>query len=406
MIRTPLTFINADMGVGSVDTLRVAGGYISSVGGSPQAGDRVIDLRGDRLLPGLINAHDHLQLNSLRPLNFDRRYAHVRDWIADINALRRTDDDFEASIAVSRDERLLIGGVKNLLSGVTTVAHHDPLYPSLVDPDFPTRVVTAYGWSHSLYIDGEARVRAAYRETPADRPWIIHAAEGINAEAANEFERLEALGCLGPNTLIVHGIALDAGQRLRLAAAGAGLIWCPSSNLRLFGRSAEVHELIARGLVGLGTDSRLSGDTDLLEELHVAAELGGIDARTLEAIATRVGARLLRLPDRGRLEAGALADLLILPRGASVSNVTRSEVCLVMLGGRFRYGDGAYARAVDPGADFIDVRVDGREKVLDLRIADLLAAAAANEPGVDLPNAVRPIAAATAGKSSRPSGPP
>jgi hypothetical protein len=43
---------------------------------------------------------------------------------------------------VPREERLLIGGVKNLLSGVTTVAHHDPLYSCLQEATFPVRVVT------------------------------------------------------------------------------------------------------------------------------------------------------------------------------------------------------------------------------------------------------------------------
>ena len=59
-----LTFINARMGVGAT-TLRILGTHIVALGAAAELGDRVIDLQGDRLLPGLINAHDHLQLNSL-----------------------------------------------------------------------------------------------------------------------------------------------------------------------------------------------------------------------------------------------------------------------------------------------------------------------------------------------------
>ena len=75
-----VTFINADLGAGAPSTLRVAGTRITALGDEPPSGDRVVDLRGARMLPGLINAHDHLQLNSLPRPEFSKRYRHVRDW--------------------------------------------------------------------------------------------------------------------------------------------------------------------------------------------------------------------------------------------------------------------------------------------------------------------------------------
>ena len=42
------------------------------------------------------------------------------------------------------------GGLKNLLSGVTTVAHHNAFSGAVFTPDFPVRVVERYGWAHSL----------------------------------------------------------------------------------------------------------------------------------------------------------------------------------------------------------------------------------------------------------------
>ncbi len=152
-----ITFINAAPGVGEPGSLRIAGARIAALGEAPAPGDAVVDLQGDRLLPGLINAHDHLQLNSLRYPQTGTRYRHVREWMADINARRQTDPEFESSIAAARDERLLIGGLKNLLSGVTTVAHHDPLYPFLSNALFPTGVVGRFGWSHSLYVGRRGR---------------------------------------------------------------------------------------------------------------------------------------------------------------------------------------------------------------------------------------------------------
>jgi cytosine/adenosine deaminase-related metal-dependent hydrolase len=379
-----LTFINAQMGSGAT-TLRILGSRIVALGEAAQSGDRVVDLQGDRLLPGLINAHDHLQLNSLPCLEFAPHYRNVRQWIEDINTRRRSDPAFEASVAISRAERLAVGGVKNLLSGVTTVAHHDPMYPFLSDPLYPTKVVADYGWSHSLYIDGEEKVRSAYRNTPGEWPWIIHAAEGLDEEAAHEFERLDALGCLGSNTLIVHGVALDHEQRRRLDRVAAGLIWCPSSNLRLFGRTAEVDYLIARGRVALGSDSRLSGARDLLDELGVAAKVGGLEDSALESLVTTDSARLLRLSDRGVLQAGARADILILPAGMRLSAATRADVRLVLLDGVVRYGDKDYAQRIAPASHWADVRVDGTSKILDRSIVGLLCNASVREDGLELP---------------------
>jgi cytosine/adenosine deaminase-related metal-dependent hydrolase len=386
-----VTFINAQFRGGRIGSLRVRGSRIAAIDADPQPAEAIIDLQGDRLLPGLINAHDHLQLNSLPAHDTPNFYRHARDWIAEVDARRRTDPRFEAGVSVARDERLLAGGIKNLLSGVTTVAHHDPLYPCLTDGAYPISVVRDYGWSHSLYIDGEQSVAESYRATPADWPWIMHAAEGQNEEAADEFERLDALGCLGANTLLVHGIALDQVQRSRLERAGAGLIWCPSSNMRLFGKTARVAELIARGRVALGTDSRLSGARDLLDELRLAARLSGLDESQLEGLVTHISASLLRIPDRGALRPGLRADLLVLAGETPLGHASRSHVRLVMIDGQMRYGDAEYVAHASAGHahastgnDWTPVQVDGVPKMLDGSVSRLLARASTAEPGLEM----------------------
>jgi cytosine/adenosine deaminase-related metal-dependent hydrolase len=381
-----VTFVNADIGSGTAASLRMAGSLIAAVGGGASAGDLVVDLRGDRLLPGLINAHDHLHFNTLPPLEATGQWRHAREWVSQVNLRRRTDPGFESHVAVALDERLLIGGVKNLLSGVTTVAHHDPLYPLLLGERFPTGVLTDYGWSHSLYIDGDEQVRNAYLRTPPDRPWIIHLAEGVDEEAAGEFDRLDALGCLGANTLIVHGIALGPAQRMRLEDAAAGLIWCPSSNSRLFGRTAEVGELIRRGRVALGTDSRFTGSQDLLCELRAAREACVLGADTLESLVTRDAAALLRLADRGALRIGARADLLVLPDGMALPDASRADVRLVVLGGRALYADADYARLLAPAAHWAAVCVDGKPKMLERGLVAALSAASVGEAGLEISN--------------------
>jgi cytosine/adenosine deaminase-related metal-dependent hydrolase len=395
-----VTFVNADIGGGTAAALRIAGSRIDALGGGAGAdagagagaalgagagvGDLVVDLRGDRLLPGLINAHDHLHLNTLPPLKSTGHWRHAREWAAQVNLRRRTDPAFESRVAVALDDRLLIGGLKNLLSGVTTVAHHDPLYPFLVGEHFPTGVLTHYGWSHSLYIDAEEQVRNTYLRTPPEWPWIIHLAEGVDEESAGEFDRLDGLGCLGANTLIVHGIALGPAQRRRLEDAAAGLIWCPSSNSRLFGRTAQVGELVRRGRVALGTDSRFTGSRDLLCEIAAAREITALGAGSLESLVTRDAAALLRLADRGVLRIGARADLLVLPRGMALSAASRADIRLVVLGGRALYADADYARLIAPPAHWAAVRVDGRPKMLESGLVAALRAASVDEPGLEI----------------------
>jgi cytosine/adenosine deaminase-related metal-dependent hydrolase len=380
-----ITFINARLAPERIGTLRVQGSRIAGVDVPPSAADTVVDLDGDRLLPGLINAHDHLQLNSLPALGTPKIYPHAHDWVLEVDARRRADPQFAAGVAVPRDERLFMGAVKNLLSGVTTVAHHDPLYEFLTQPHCPVAVVQDYGWSHSLYIDTEASVADSFSATPKDWPWIVHAAEGLNTQAADEFDRLEALGCVNANSLLVHGIALNARQRERLLAAGAGLIWCPSSNMRLFGKTAEVRELATHGRVALGTDSRLSGSRDLLEELKIAGALAMVEHSDLEAMVTEVAANLLRLSDRGRLRPGLRADLLVLPAHKKLGDADRRDIRLVMINGVPRFGEAEYTRQANRGGEWTVVAIDGVLKMLDGTISKRLAQACVAEPGLEIP---------------------
>jgi cytosine/adenosine deaminase-related metal-dependent hydrolase len=378
-----LALSGADVG-GERTIVRIAGSRIQSVGERPQARERVLDLAGDRLLPGLINAHDHLPLNHLPRLDPARRYRNVREWIADVDRKRREEGPLKTSVAVPLSERLLLGGVKNLLSGVTTVAHHDPLHADLCQPQYPVQVVTRYGWAHSLYIEGDCKVRESHGGTPTDWPWIIHAAEGVDEEAREEFWRLDRLGCLRSNTLIVHGVALGGPEQRRLCTASAGLIWCPSSNLHLFGVTADVAELVWQGRVALGTDSRLSGSRDLLEELRAAAGQVAMSPGMLECLVTWDAARLLRLADRGVIAAGARADLLVIPAGMLLHRVRRSDIRLVVMEGVPLYADLDVAAVLGPPGHWAEVRVDGRSKALRASLVARLGHLTAREPGLEL----------------------
>jgi cytosine/adenosine deaminase-related metal-dependent hydrolase len=368
-----MRLVNAVDAAGRPLSLAIAQGRIAASAPGP-----VVDLGSARLLPGLANAHDHLQLNAGLPrLKFRDGYRHAGEWIADIAPRLATDPRLLAHRAVPRAERLLLGGLKNLLCGATTVLHHDPRDAVLDEADFPVDVPDPGGWSHSLGLDGEAAVQAAARR---GRPWVIHAAEGIDATAAQEFDRLEALGCIGPATLLVHGLGLSRQQQQRLADAGAGLVWCPGSNLQLFGRTLDPAWLFAQGRLALGSDSRISGGRDLLAELALARALTGWSDARLEAWVTGDAARLLGLHDRGRLEPGLRADLIALPPGLALASATRADLRLVVAAGRPLVADADLGAALG----LVPVRIDGRPKALAPHLVAALLRTTLQEPGLEL----------------------
>ena len=341
------------------------------------AGGRRIDLAGARLLPGLINAHDHLHLNGDLPrLRYRDGYRNARDWIADVTPRVDTDPVLLAHRARGRARRLVTGGLKNLLSGATTVLHHDARDAVLDATAFPVDAPAPAGWCHSLALAGEAAVRASRAATPPGSLWVIHAAEGVDEEAAAEFDRLEALGVIGPGTVLVHGLGLSPAQQRRLVALGATVVWCPGSNQHLFGRTLDPVWLASQGRLLLGSDSRISGSRDLLAELGLAARLTGWPDERLVDWVTAQAADALGLHDRGRLAPGLRADLVALPAGLPLSQARRADLRLVMVAGRPLYADADLGEALG----LVPVRVDGRPKALAPHLLADLA-----EPGVDLP---------------------
>jgi cytosine/adenosine deaminase-related metal-dependent hydrolase len=269
-----------------------------------------------------------------------------------------------------------------LLSGVTTVCHHNPLHKPL-RRNYPLRVVAEYGFCHSLFRGDDAWT--SYRETNSNHPWIIHLAEGIDAEAAAEFDQLDRLGLLQPNTVLVHGVGLAAAQRRALIERGGGLIWCSGSNVFLFGQTACVSDLAQAGKLALGSDSRLSGEFDLLAELRVAHETGQLSPRDLFQLVTLNPARLLRL------RAGGPADFVLLPPPtgadpfAHLLSLTRADLDLVMLAGKPIVGSPRMQPSFTATkTKATSVWVDQVEKLLAQHLAERLQKSSVQEPGLIL----------------------
>lgn len=220
-----------------------------------------LDLTGLQVFPSLINAHDHLHF-SLFPRLGNGPYANATEWARDIYHPDR--EPVRSHLAVPKHLRLIWGGFRNLLAGVTTVCHHDEYHPAF-DSDFPLRVVRHYGWAHSLAFTKD--VRARFESTPPDAPFLIHLAEGTDESAAGEIFRLHELGALTDRTVLVHAVGLTQEGWDLAERAGASVIWCPRSNLFTLGRTIETPAGVR---VALGTDSSITTEGDLLDEIQFA----------------------------------------------------------------------------------------------------------------------------------------
>jgi len=352
-----------------------------------------LDLSDHVVYPGFINAHDHLQLNAIPPLLSSVTYANSYEWIDEMEQHRRRDDVAAAASAPS-DVRHWHGALKNVLAGATTVAHHDPRIADIDDPCFPVTVPRDLGWSHSLGLGGgdgstprygPALVQS-FTETPSDRPWIVHLAEGVDSVAARELARLDELSCLAANTVVVHGVGLTSADVLRVIDAGAAVVWCPSSNVRMFGRTLGISALARARRVALGTDSRLTGSRDLLDELRVAAEHSALAPCDLLRLVTSDAAAILREPGIGGLRHGQRADCVVVRANGdpcdAVLRLSRADIRAVVRNGAPVVADPDlaewFARCNIPT---MRVRLDGRPKLIARAMAR--ADAMSLEPGLE-----------------------
>ncbi len=292
-------------------TLRFDSRRVISLDVPPRRGETVIDLAGYAVYPGLVNAHDHIEMNHYPRTKFRPVYTNAAQWAADFTP-QLEQEPFRTLRQMPLDEQCRVGGLKNLRSGVTTVAHHNPLHKPLRRADFPMRVVQRYGWAHSFALE-RRDLRATYRQTPRNAAWMIHLAEGTDEMAANELAQLEALGLLRANTVMIHGVGLSAKDRARAIKVGAGLVWCPSTNLYLLGQTAQVREFAESHLLALGSDSRLTADGDLLDELRAAHAAEQLTPAQLFRAVTSDAARLIRVPQAGTLSPGGLPDFFVTP---------------------------------------------------------------------------------------------
>jgi hypothetical protein len=341
--RTVIRGARCVLGQGNViyAAIQISDGRVTGIGAESHLasaanfGYSEIDLSGFLILPGLINAHDHLHF-ALHPRLADPPYRNYVDWGKHIH--EKFPDVFARHRTVPKDVRLWWGGLRNLLCGVTTVGHHDPLWAELRREDFPIRVVHDYGWGHSVALGGD--LRRARSATPVGSAFIVHACEGVDEYARVELFKLDQWGLLDANVVLVHGLAVDKEGVELIKARGVSLIICPSSNQFLFGRLPDAAVFGAIDKVALGSDSPLTSEGDLLDELRFAMRHCGISPQSAYRMVTDSPAAMLGLVNaEGSIEVSGVGDLIAVRDTNQVvtdglRTMSMADVEFVMIGGR------------------------------------------------------------------------
>ncbi len=340
--------------------------------GSVREDGPAIDLEFRSLLPGLVNAHDVLDLAVFPPLGRPP-FRSLYEWTA---SLEDASAELRAVLSIPLPDRLFLGGLRNLLSGATAVVHHGPDHRALRRPDFPVRVQGRYAYAPS---PGQSpRLRRTYRTTDRRIPWFVRAAEGTDERSRGEVDALAAAGVLRQNTVILHGTGLRTEDAPRLAEAGVCVVWCPETDRRLYGATAPVRELLAAGVrVGLGSDSAAAGSRDALSNLAAAQREAVVVGPELLRLAADASGEVARLPVGG-FTTGAPGDFLVARNPTDLVAGARPAINLVVVRGQPLYGLSEYMSAAGVASETI--RVDGVERALETSLSRRLRAILRDHP--------------------------
>ena len=355
-----------------------AAGVVPSPPGVPN-----LAFAGAALMPGLVNAHTHLELTGLagrvEETDFSAWIRGVRQVKADLSpawfltaARQGVRDAFAAGITTVFDT----GDSGAVLPALVELGGAGVVYQEVFGPDpgqcdqslqgLRSRVATLapqargrvrLGVSpHAPYtVSGPLYHAVAEFAAAEGLPMAVHLAEspaesmlvtrheGPFAEAWNgrgippvalhgrrpavarrsPVAWLDAHGVLGPQTLCIHAVQVDQADIETLAARQTPIAHCPRSNTRHGHGVAPLVALLAAGLrVGLGTDSVISvGALDLWAEIRAARRLGGLTPGQALGLATLGGARLTGAEaEFGWLGVGTFADVIAVELGHRSEN--------------------------------------------------------------------------------------
>jgi cytosine/adenosine deaminase-related metal-dependent hydrolase len=353
--------------------LLVEGSYITAIGPKIEAAaERMIDLHGDLLIPGLIQTHIHLCQTLFRGQADDLE---LLDWLKlkiwPLEGAHDAESLYDsAQLGIGE---LFLGGTTTIVD-METVHHTEHAFQAILDSgiralagkclmDNPSENIPpalgettedALRNSLNLYEQfhgkGNGRLEVAFmprfmisctdfllrevaRLARENKMFVhTHAAENLreiskvqSRSGLRNIHYLDKIGLTGPRVILAHCIWLEEEEIGILAESGTRVAHCPSSNQKLASGVAPIPELLKRGVaVSLGADGApCNNNLDCFTEMRHAAliqkPLHGptvMPAQQVFEMATITGARTIgHEHDLGSLETGKKADLAVVSRG-------------------------------------------------------------------------------------------
>lgn len=369
----PITSAPVANGAVAVDGNRIT--YVGPTDSGPPG--EVTNLGDAVLMPGLVNAHCHLELTAMRGFLEDLDF---RNWIVRLTTAKRS--VFSRDMLLDAARYGVAEGLRHGItaygdtcdSGVAFDAMHECgvrgiMYQEVFGPDpaqcavsfaelrqkiarmrpLETPLVRVGVSPHAPYTVSDSLFAAvASYARDESLPIAIHIAEsrlehelvaagagafadGLRARgipvvprARTPIQLLSGLDVLTARPLLIHCVRVDDADIADIVAARCAVAHCPASNAKLGHGIAPLAMLLDAGIsIGLGSDSMASNNRmDLLEEARLAtllqrAEHGDCHKLTAESVltlATLGGARALGIANEvGSLEVGKAADLAAFP---------------------------------------------------------------------------------------------
>ncbi len=322
--------------------------------------EKVIELPGQILIPGLINTHGHAAMSLMRGLADDLP---LMEWL--------TEHIWPAEQKLVGDDFVAVGtelAIAEMLRSGTTcfsdmyfypdvaarVAHQHKIRAHISVPvlEFPSAwannadeyikkglevsdqyrnhplIQVGFG-PHAPYTVSDeslSRIRILANELDATIQIHLHetaqeVSDALAESGKRPLQRLADLDLLSPRLQCVHMTQVDDTDLALLSEYGCHVLHCPESNLKLASGISPVSKLLEAGVnVALGTDGAASNnDLNLLGEMRTAALLAKAQSGNATAVpahqalrmATINGAKALGI-DRvtGSLECGKAADIV------------------------------------------------------------------------------------------------
>jgi 5-methylthioadenosine/S-adenosylhomocysteine deaminase len=299
---------------------------------------QTVDFGNSVVLPGLVNAHSHLELTVMRGF-LEREEHDFFSWLRKLTVARMamTSEDLFVSamcgaVEAARAGVTCLGDSSSLASesmkalrelGLRGIVYQESFGPDpRLAPDNVSKLSAQLGNSRALetnLVCAGVSPHAPYTVSPRQLeliarmaldekfPLMMHAAEseaeasfmmngtgafadGLRARnidweapGVSTIRHLEQHGILETKPLLAHCITVDDADIELIQNRGAGIAHCPRSNAKLgHGRAPFAKFLAADVKIGIGSDSVASNNNcDILEEARFAtllARLGGSDS--------------------------------------------------------------------------------------------------------------------------------